>query len=96
MLNAGLTDVFISSEMTTTFPEDSCNIHSTIANIRPDQFVEANRLRHFSGKSGDTRISPPESGGVARSAGVVPKRILWGCRFGTTPRGIRFAIPLPF
>ena len=42
MLNAGLTDVFISSELTTTFPEDNCNIHITIANIRQGQFVEAN------------------------------------------------------
>src|SRR5215813_13913019 len=45
MLNAGLPDVFISSEMTTTFPEDGCNIHITIANVTPDQFQEANRLR---------------------------------------------------
>src|SRR5262249_30038360 len=45
MLEAGLPDVFISAEMTTTFPEDGCNIHITIANITPEQFVEANRLR---------------------------------------------------
>jgi glycosyltransferase involved in cell wall biosynthesis len=45
MLNAGLPDVFISTEMTTTFPEDGCNIHVTIANITPEQFKEANRLR---------------------------------------------------
>jgi glycosyltransferase involved in cell wall biosynthesis len=45
MLDAGLPDVFISSEMTTTFPEDGCNIHITIANVTPDQFKEANRLR---------------------------------------------------
>src|SRR5215468_1265282 len=45
MLNAGLPDVFISSEMTTTFPEDGCNIHVTIANVTPEQFNEANRLR---------------------------------------------------
>src|SRR5262245_52285735 len=45
VLDAGLPDVFISSEMTTTFPEDGCNIHITIANIRQDQFIEANRLR---------------------------------------------------
>src|SRR5215471_20922250 len=45
MLDAGLTDVFISSEMTTTFPEDGCNIHITIANITQEQFKEANRLR---------------------------------------------------
>src|SRR5499425_688613 len=45
MLNAGLPDVFISAEMTTTFPEDGCNIHITIANVTPEQFNEANRLR---------------------------------------------------
>src|SRR5262245_61775286 len=45
MLDAGLPDVFISSEMTTTFPEDGCNIHVTIANVTPDQFKEANKLR---------------------------------------------------
>src|SRR5215468_1258916 len=45
MLDAGLPDVFISSEMTTTFPEDGCNIHITIANVTPEQFKEANRLR---------------------------------------------------
>src|SRR5215475_2238323 len=45
MLNAGLPDVFISAEMTTTFPEDGCNIHVTIANITEAQFREANRLR---------------------------------------------------
>src|SRR5262245_51802699 len=45
MLNAGLPDVFISAEMTATFPEDGCNIHITIANVTPDQFGEANRLR---------------------------------------------------
>src|SRR5262245_35247409 len=45
MLSAGLADVFISAEMTTTFPEDGCNIHVTIANITEDQFREANRLR---------------------------------------------------
>ena len=45
MLDAGFEDVFISSEMTTTFPEDGCNIHVTIANVTPDQFKEANRLR---------------------------------------------------
>ena len=45
MLSAGLPDVFISAEMTTTFPEDGCNIHITIANITEEQFKEANRLR---------------------------------------------------
>jgi glycosyltransferase involved in cell wall biosynthesis len=45
MLDAGLPDVFISAEMTTTFPEDGCNIHITIANVTPEQFADANRLR---------------------------------------------------
>jgi glycosyltransferase involved in cell wall biosynthesis len=45
MLNAGLAGVFISAEMTTTFPEDGCNIHITIANVTEEQFREANRLR---------------------------------------------------
>src|SRR5215831_19022699 len=45
MLNAGLPDVFISAEMTTTFPEDGCNIHVTIANVTEAQFKEAARLR---------------------------------------------------
>ncbi len=45
MLSAGLPDVFISAEMTTTFPEDGCNIHITIANVTEAQFREANRLR---------------------------------------------------
>jgi glycosyltransferase involved in cell wall biosynthesis len=45
LLDAGLNDVFISAEMTTTFPEDGCNIHVTIANVTEEQFREANRLR---------------------------------------------------
>src|SRR5215468_4774131 len=45
MLDAGFPDVFISAEMTTTFPEDGCNIHVTIANMTESQFAEANRLR---------------------------------------------------
>src|SRR5262245_13874147 len=45
MLNAGLADVFISAEMTTTFPEDGCNIHIKVANVTPEQFKEADRLR---------------------------------------------------
>src|SRR5499427_3199807 len=45
MLAAGLPDVFISSEMTTTFPEDGCNIHVTVANMTEAQFREVNRLR---------------------------------------------------
>ena len=45
MLDRGLPDVFISSEMTTTFPEDGCNIHITVANMTETQFKEVNRLR---------------------------------------------------
>ena len=45
MLDRGLPDVFISSEMTTTFPEDGCNIHITVANMTEAQFSEVNRLR---------------------------------------------------
>src|SRR5262245_45647424 len=45
MLDAGFKDVFISAEMTTTFPEDGCNIHVTIANMTEAQFREADRLR---------------------------------------------------
>ncbi len=45
MLAKGLPDVFISAEMTTTFPEDGCNIHVTIANVTEAQFREADRLR---------------------------------------------------
>ena len=45
ILDAGHWDVFISSELTTTFPEDQCNIHITVANVTEAQFAEANRLR---------------------------------------------------
>jgi len=45
MLDAGLPDVFISAEMTTTFPEDGCNIHVTAANISEEEFSEIDRLR---------------------------------------------------
>lgn len=45
LLDAGRPDVFISAEMTTTFPEDGCNIHVTIANVTEAQFAEAERLR---------------------------------------------------
>ncbi len=45
LLDRGLSDVFISSEMTTTFPEDGCNIHITVANMTEAQFSEVNRLR---------------------------------------------------
>ena len=45
MLDAHLPGVFISSEMTATFPEDGCNIHVTVANMTEAQFAEVNRLR---------------------------------------------------
>ncbi len=45
MLDAGLPDVFISAEMTATFPEDGCNIHVTVANMTEAQFAEVDRLR---------------------------------------------------
>ncbi len=45
LVDAGRPDVFISSELTTTFPEDGCNIHVTVANVTEAQFAEANRLR---------------------------------------------------
>ena len=43
--DAGKPDVFISAEMTTTFPEDGCNIHVTVANMSEAQFREVDRLR---------------------------------------------------
>jgi glycosyltransferase involved in cell wall biosynthesis len=45
MLDAQLPDVFISAEMTASFPEDGCNIHVTVANMTEAQFAEVNRLR---------------------------------------------------
>ncbi|MCB9876677.1 MAG: glycosyltransferase [Planctomycetes bacterium] len=45
LLDAGLPDVFVSAEMTTTFPEDGCNIHVTVANMTEAQFAEVDRLR---------------------------------------------------
>ena len=45
LLDAGLRDVFVSAEMTATFPEDGCNIHVTVANMTEAQFAEVNRLR---------------------------------------------------
>ncbi len=45
LLDAGLPDVFLSAEMTTTFPEDGCNIHITVANVSEAQFAEVDRLR---------------------------------------------------
>ncbi|HVW27951.1 MAG TPA: glycosyltransferase [Polyangiaceae bacterium] len=45
LLDRGYDDVFISAEMTTTFPEDGCNIHVTVANMTEAQFAEIHRLR---------------------------------------------------
>lgn len=45
LLDRGFKDVFISAEMTTTFPEDGCNIHVTVANMTEAQFKEIHRLR---------------------------------------------------
>ncbi len=45
MLDRGFKDVFISSEMTTTFPEDGCNVHITVGNMTESQFAEIDRLR---------------------------------------------------
>jgi glycosyltransferase involved in cell wall biosynthesis len=45
LLDAGLPGVFISAEMTATFPEDGCNIHVMVANVSEQQFAEVNRLR---------------------------------------------------
>ncbi len=45
ILDAGKSDVFVSAEMTTTFPEDGCNIHVTVANMTEAQFGEIHRLR---------------------------------------------------
>ena len=45
MLDRGFKDVFISSEMTTTFPEDGCNIHIAVGNMTEPQFAEVDRLR---------------------------------------------------
>jgi glycosyltransferase involved in cell wall biosynthesis len=45
LLDAGYKDVFISAEMTTTFPEDGCNIHITVINMTEAQFKEIDRLR---------------------------------------------------
>ncbi len=45
MLAKGLPGVFISSEITTTFPEDGCNVHVTVLNMTEAQFQEMMRLR---------------------------------------------------
>jgi hypothetical protein len=45
MLDARLPGVFVSAEMTATFPEDGCNIHVTVANMTEAQFEEIDRLR---------------------------------------------------
>jgi glycosyltransferase involved in cell wall biosynthesis len=45
LLDKGRPNVFVSSELTCTFPEDGCRIHLTVANMTEAQFAEANRLR---------------------------------------------------
>lgn len=45
ILDKGLPDAFISSEITTTFPEDGCNVHVTVLNMTETIFQEALRLR---------------------------------------------------
>lgn len=45
MLDKDLPGVFISSEITTTFPEDGCNVHVTVLNMTEAQFQEVLRLR---------------------------------------------------
>ena len=45
LLDAHLPGVFVSAEMTATFPEDGCNIHVTVANMSEAQFAEVDRLR---------------------------------------------------
>jgi glycosyltransferase involved in cell wall biosynthesis len=45
LLDRGFEDVILSAEMTTTFPEDGCNIHVTVANMTESQFAEVERLR---------------------------------------------------
>ena len=37
--------MFVSAEMTATFPEDGCNVHVTVANMTEAQFAEVDRLR---------------------------------------------------
>jgi hypothetical protein len=43
LLDRGYPDVFISSELTCSFPEDGCNVHVTVANVTEAQFAEARR-----------------------------------------------------
>lgn len=45
LLDAGLPDVFLSAEMTCTFPTDGCRIHVTVANMTEAQFADVQRLR---------------------------------------------------
>jgi glycosyltransferase involved in cell wall biosynthesis len=45
LLDKGYSDVFISAEMTTTFPEDGCNIHITVINMTEAQFRQIDHLR---------------------------------------------------
>src|SRR5262245_6206754 len=41
----GFEDVFYSSEITATFPEDGCHIHVIVANVSEAQFSEIDPLR---------------------------------------------------
>ncbi|MFO0691545.1 MAG: glycosyltransferase [Myxococcota bacterium] len=45
LLDAGFDDVFVSAEMTTSFPEDGCRIHVTVANVSETEYAEIDRLR---------------------------------------------------
>ena len=45
LLDAGLPGVFISSEITATFPEDGCNVHIIVLNMSESQFADTMRLR---------------------------------------------------
>jgi glycosyltransferase involved in cell wall biosynthesis len=45
LLDAGLPGVFVSAEMTATFPGDGCNVHVTVANVTEEQFADVLRLR---------------------------------------------------
>ncbi|MFN3242248.1 MAG: glycosyltransferase [Planctomycetota bacterium] len=45
LLDRGLPGVFMSAEMTASFPEDGCNVHVTVANMTEQQFREVDRLR---------------------------------------------------
>ena len=70
MLDAGLEDVFISAEMTATFPEDGCNIHVTAANISEAEFAEIDRLRPQRLRDGRLPRRADPRRGVRRETGA--------------------------